>query len=82
VFTEPFTSTGRLFFFIENLLPSNENPSVVCSAAPLPKTNGASEPFASNGRFSGSTILALNKFSTIFSFAVKQQQQQQQQQQK
>jgi hypothetical protein len=31
------------------------------------ETNVVSEPFASNGCFSGSTVLALNKYATIYS---------------
>jgi hypothetical protein len=33
VFTEPFPSSGLLFFLIKNLLPSNGRRSVVCFSA-------------------------------------------------
>jgi hypothetical protein len=54
VFTEPFSSSGRLFLLIKNLLPNND------VRGRCLETN-VSEPFASNGCFSGSTVLALSK---------------------
>jgi hypothetical protein len=33
VFTEPFPSSGRLFLLINDLLPSNGRPSIVCFVA-------------------------------------------------
>jgi hypothetical protein len=37
---------------------------------PLPETNVVSEPFARNGCFSGSTVLALSKYATVSSGGV------------
>jgi hypothetical protein len=64
VFTEPFPSSGRLFLFIKNLLPSNGCRSVVFRGRCLER-NVVSEPFASNGCFSDSTVLAWSKYATV-----------------
>jgi hypothetical protein len=60
--------SGRVYLLIKNL-PSNGRHSVFCFEA-LPRNNDVSEPFSSNGCFSGSAFLALSKYATILSFRV------------
>jgi hypothetical protein len=56
---EPFPSSGHLFLLIKNLLPNNRHRYVVFYRCL--ETNVVLEPFAGNGCFSGSTVLALEK---------------------
>jgi hypothetical protein len=56
VFIETFPKSGRLFLLIKNLLPSNGRLSLFIRGR-CQETNAVSEPFASNGFFSGSTLL-------------------------
>jgi hypothetical protein len=62
---EPFPSSDRLVLLTKHLLPSNWRRSVVCFFGLCLETNAVSKPFASNGSFYGSTVLAWSKYATI-----------------